>query len=111
VTQRYIADPARGLIPAHQYYAEQHEIRTRARSGLACPRISTDTMEPVRNMLDGRMYDSKAALRATYKAHGVTEVGNDSSVMAPKPSAAPRPDRKQIRETVEKAFSRAGISA
>ncbi|UPK02389.1 hypothetical protein [Bradyrhizobium sp. 170] len=34
-------------------------------------------MDPVQSQLDGRMYDSKSALRATYRATGVTEVGND----------------------------------
>lgn len=46
-----------------------------ARSHLACPMIVTDAIEVV-NQLDGQVYTSKSALRATYKAAGVEEVGN-----------------------------------
>lgn len=68
-------------------------------------------MDPVKSMLDGKLYTSKAALRATYKAAGVTEVGNDSSIMSPKPFKKPKPDRKAIKAAVGKAFSRAGLGA
>ena len=75
------------------------------------PMLALDTMEPVQSMLDGKMYDSKAALRATYKAAGVTEVGNDPSIMDPKPFEKPKPDRKKIKEAVGRAFSQAGLGA
>lgn len=39
--------------------------------------INTDTIDPVQSQLDGKMYDSKSALRATYKAAGYLEVGNE----------------------------------
>ncbi len=81
------------------------------RSHLSAPMIALDTMEPVRSMLDGKLYDSKAALRATYKQAGVTEVGNDSSVTEPKPFKKPKPDRKAIKASVNKAFSRVGLGA
>lgn len=73
--------------------------------------INQDTMEPVQSQLDGKMYDSKAALRATYKAHGVVEVGDDSSVTNPKPRPKPKPDRKKIKAAVGKAFSQVGLGA
>lgn len=75
------------------------------------PMLALDTMEPVQSMLDGKMYDSKAALRATYRAAGVTEVGNDPSIMNPKPFEKPKPDRKKIKEAVGRAFSQAGLGA
>lgn len=75
------------------------------------PMLALDTMEPVQSMLDGKMYDSKAALRATYRAAGVTEVGNDPSIMDPKPFEKPKPDRKKIKEAVGRAFSQAGLGA
>lgn len=109
--ERYIADPVRGLIPAHEFYAEKHTAQYRAQSGLSCPRIMSDTMDPVKSMLDGKLYDSKSALRSTYKAAGVVEVGNDSSVTAPKLQPKPKPDRQQIKATVAKAFSKAGLGA
>ncbi len=73
--------------------------------------IIMDTMQPVQSQLDGKFYDSKAALRATYKAAGVVEVGNDSSITQPKPRAKTTPCRKAIRETVEKSLARAGLGA
>lgn len=81
------------------------------RSHLPAPGVIIDTMAPVQSMLDGKMYDSKSALRATYKAAGVTEVGNDSSVLDPKPFRKPKPDRKAIKAAVGKAFSQAGLGA
>lgn len=75
-----------------------------ARSSLGAPMIVSDRMEPVQSMLDGRMYDSKSALRATYKAAGVVEVGNDPARL--KPRARPKPDRKAIRDTLERAEAR-----
>jgi hypothetical protein len=85
--------------------------RSYKRSDLSSPMIALDTMDAVQSQLDGKMYDSKAALRATYKQAGVVEVGNDSSVLEPKPFKKPKSDRKAIRETVGKALNRAGISA
>lgn len=68
-------------------------------------------MDPVKSQLDGKMYDSKAALRSTYKAAGVVEVGDDSSVVDPKPFKAPPPDRKEIKDTLDRAFSQSGLGA
>ncbi len=79
------------------------------RSELPAPSVIADTIEPVQSMLDGRMYDSKAALRQTYKDHGAIEVGNDSSVTNPKPHKPKRPDRKEIGAAVDRAFSQAGL--
>lgn len=85
--------------------------RNWTRSDLAAPLIATDTMQPVQSMLDGKFYDSKSALRATYKAAGVVEVGNDSSVTNPKRKVPSKPDRKAIKDSVDRAFSRAGLGA
>jgi hypothetical protein len=85
--------------------------RNWTRSELACPHIATDTMQPVQSMLDGKFYDSKSALRRTYKQAGVTEVGNDSSVVNPKPYAKQKPKRAEVRAAVRTAFSRAGMGA
>ena len=67
--------------------------------------------KPVKSMLDGKYYLSKKKLRQTYKDHGMIEVGNDSSVTNPKPFVKPKPDRKEIRAAVRRAFSRAGMGA
>jgi len=86
-------------------------VQVQKRSDLPSPMITLDTMDAVQSQLDGKMYDSKAALRATYKAAGVTEVGNDSSVLEPKPFKKPKSDRKAIRESIGKAINRVGIPA
>lgn len=66
------------------------------------PHFIRDTMDPIQSQVTGQMYDSKAALRREYKAHGVTEIGNDKMP----PRQKPKPDRKAIRQSVEKAVAR-----
>ena len=88
-----------------------------AASDLPAPMLINDSMEPTQSMVDGQFYTSKAALRATYKPSGnregksFVEVGNDSSVTSPKPFKKPKPDRKEIKAAVGKAFSQAGLGA
>lgn len=71
---------------------------------LQVPNFISDTMDPVQSMLDGKMYTSKSTLRGTYKAAGVTEVGNDPARLRQRKK--PKPDRKAIRESLEKATAR-----
>lgn len=75
-----------------------------ARSDLPCPRIMSDAMSPVQSMLDGKYYDSKSALRATYRAAGVTEVGNDPARLRPR--VKKKIDRKEVKTTLEIAQAR-----
>lgn len=75
-----------------------------ASDALPVPSFISDTMEPVQSMLDGKYYSSKSALRATYKAAGVVEVGNDPARLRPRKK--PKPDRKAIRTSIEKATAR-----
>lgn len=74
------------------------------RSDLPCPRIASDIMPPAQSMVDGETYDSKSAIRRSYKAHGVEEIGNDPARL--KPFVRPKSDRRAIKETVEKARAR-----
>jgi hypothetical protein len=92
-----------GLVPADQYRRPATH-----RSTLAAPHLMTDTMPPTMSMLDGKLYDSKSRLRQTYRAAGVTEVGNDVPT-APPPMKRPR--REDIKAAVGKAFSKAGLGA
>ena len=79
----------------------RHEAK---RSDLPSPRLASDVMEPVQSQLDGRMYDSKSALRATYRAAGVTEVGNDPARLR---TFKRKPiEDKPIADVVEKAAAR-----
>jgi hypothetical protein len=84
---------------------------TQARSNLPAPMLNLDTMGAVRSMTDGRMYDSKSALRKQYKKAGVIEVGDDKSITNPKPFKRPKADHKAISNSVEKAFAQAGLGA
>jgi hypothetical protein len=79
-----------------------------ARSALPAPMVIGDAMPPVQSMLDGRMYESKSALRRTYREAGVTEVGNDVP-MSPPPR--PKADRKAVEASVSRALSKAGFGA
>ena len=65
----------------------------------------------MQSQLDGRIYDSKSRLRETYRNAGVVEVGNDSSVMNPVAKRPPRVPRDDIKASVAKAFSRAGLGS
>lgn len=46
------------------------------------PAIIRDGMEPLRNMADGKLYDSKSEFRRTTRAHGLIEVGNEQQTTA-----------------------------
>jgi hypothetical protein len=41
----------------------------------------------------------------------VTEVGDDSSVMDPKPFKKPPPDQKKIKESLAKAYSKVNLTS
>ena len=77
------------------------------RGDFATPMIISDTMAPVQGMVDGKIYDSKHRLRATYQPSGNTdgkeynELGNDPLRL--KPRERPKPDRKKIRDAIERA--------
>lgn len=85
------------------------------RSLLGMPAIIGDEMPPTQNMVDGKHYTSKAAMRATYRPSGNAEgarfgeVGNDPAMFR-RPSK-PKPDRAAVKAAVGRAFSRAGLGA
>ena len=68
------------------------------------PGLIIDTMQPVQSMLDGKMYDSKSRLRATYRAGGVEEVGNDPAHLQPKKRE--KVDQRKIVDAIDRAQSR-----
>ena len=77
------------------------------RSSLPAPHFICDTMDELQSMADGKFYNSKSAMRASYKAennpHGVDfiEVGNeDTATFTP-----PKRDRKGDREAIERAIN------
>lgn len=60
--------------------------------------IQSDTMDGIRSMADGRMYDSKSRYRADLKARGLIEVGNERTTQ--RPSALP-PVRDALRQAYQ----------
>lgn len=80
---------------------ERREVK---RASLPSPMLNLDTMPETQSMLDGKFYTSKSALRATYRAAGVTEVGNDPARLKKQPKQ--KPDRTSIKTAVEKATAR-----
>lgn len=82
---------------------------------LSAPSIISDNQPHIQSMATGEWFDSKAALRATYKPSGnkqgerYTEVGGDPAIL--KPFKKPKADRKAIKAAVGRAFSRAGLGA
>ena len=73
------------------------------RSGLPAPMLMSDTMDPVQHPCTGEYFSSKARFRAVTRAHGCLEVGSDPARLRTPPK--PKPDRKAIRKSVEKAFA------
>lgn len=84
---------------------------------LCAPNLVSDNQPFVQSMVDGKYYDSKSAMRATYKPSGnaegkrYVEVGDDKSITDPKPFKKPKPDRMAIKAAVHGAFSKAGFGA
>jgi len=75
-----------------------------ARSDLPLPYVISDTMDAV-EQVDGQFYTSKRAFRATGRALGLVEVGNEK--LKPKPKnagsrAAGEARRASIKKAVEK---------
>lgn len=74
---------------------------------LSAPMVIRDDMTPVQNQHDGKIYDSKRAIRASYLPSGnkdgvrLIELGNDPARNKPKPKY--RPDSKAVRTSIEKA--------
>jgi len=66
--------------------------------------VISDTMEPTRHMATGKYFTSKSEFRKETKAAGCVEVGNDSSIMNPKPRKPIPLDRRKrvddIRRTI-----------
>lgn len=79
---------------------------------LPAPRINGDNLPGVMSMTNGKVYDSKSALRAEYRRAGVVEVGNDVPMKKPEPSYYEKKAAKERRRaSIGKALSRAGFGA
>lgn len=63
--------------------------------------IISDSMDPIRSMADGKMYDSKSRYRSDLRARGLIEVGNERVQQAP----AHKPP---VRDTLRDVYRRLG---
>lgn len=109
------------------YYAELGFMRRPAQGEIACPHVIRDNIGGIHGLQgqhDGNYYDSKRALRRSYREHGMVEVGDDPVVTDRATIAAYNRDRKdrQRRETkearrqaiddsIEKAYSRINLTS
>ena len=64
----------------------------------------SDHMADTRHMANNKMYSSKHEFRKATKAAGCIEVGNDKSVMNPKPRKLIELDRRQRRDDIRKSI-------
>ena len=82
-------------------------IRQRgARFGLPCPMVIRDSMDDIQSMADGRIYDSKSALRRSYTAEGNPQ-GRDYQEIGGteiEPAGRASVDKKAVRDAVDKAM-------
>lgn len=94
----------RGWHALDAWPAECMPERNVARGDFPIPMMNFDSIPGgVQSMVDGLWYDSKAALRRSYKAAGVVEVGNE-------PVKAPPPIQpKSNPEAVVGAMKRTGL--
>ena len=107
---------AKAWIPDDEWQARQWAredaafARKMNQGQLAAPMVISDGQGGVRglqSMVDGRHYDSKAAMRRHYRERGVTEIGNESPVLA-----KPKVDDNQARRAaIGRAMNRVGITA
>lgn len=81
------------------------------RSSLPTPTVLNDTFdEPVQSMADGKMYTSKAAMRASYLPSGnpqgqrYIEIGDDKNY-SKRSTERLKPDEARITEAVERAYA------
>jgi len=82
-------------------------IRQRgARSGFPCPMVIRDSMDDIQSMADGRIYDSKSALRRSYTADGNPQ-GRDYQEIGGteiEPAGRASVDKKGIRDALDRAM-------
>lgn len=87
----YVWREGRGVIPR----AQAGPLHAADQAGFY---VQSDTMDPIRSMADGRMYDSKSRYRGDLRARGMVEVGNER--VGPRPEPLP-PVRDTLRQTLQ----------
>ncbi|HEY5412990.1 MAG TPA: hypothetical protein VIJ94_19925 [Caulobacteraceae bacterium] len=107
MTLRYRICPDCGELHDVHDWPENHRFWNEV---LCAPMVISDTMAPIQSQVDGRIYDSKAAIRAGYRTassrdgRDYVEVGNDPARL--KPFKRQAPDKKAIRTALERSAAR-----
>lgn len=75
-------------------------------SDAEAPYVQDDTLEkPLRDLVTGKMYDSKSALLKAYKARGSRVVGNDWVNEEPRNEVPDKVTDAVVQDAIEKAWS------
>ena len=77
----------------------EHEQERAARSHLSAPMLIRDGMDALQSQVSGKFYDSKSALRAEYKHHGVVEMGT-SAPTTPGVPERPKVTKREIARAI-----------
>lgn len=80
-------------------------LKSDARPINAGPYIISDTMDAIRSMADGQMYDSKRAYAKGVRAAGCEIVGNDKTPPS-RPQFSPTITGHDIKAAIEQTRSR-----
>lgn len=113
--------PSAAWVPAdewqrRQWAREDAAFARHANQGeLACPMVIRDGLglHGLQSQVDGRMYDSKRAMRRHYRESGMIEVGDEPIRGRFWGGGGPRRDAdhdRKLEDTIGRALNRAGIS-
>lgn len=93
------------IVPAHEFYARKSPA---ARSHLPSPHFISDTMQAAEHPCTGQMIDSKSRFERITRDHGCVTIGNDPARL--RNTKEKKPDRKQIRESLQRSFAQHGLA-
>lgn len=79
-----------------------HTAGRRSHSALPCPYFISDHLHDIVAQHDGRVYDSKSALRSSYRSGGFEEVGNEAPVAIDASQRRPAVTTNEIGEALHK---------
>ena len=77
----------------------EHQVERAARSHLSAPMLIRDGMDALQSQVSGKFYESKSAMRAEYKQHGVVEMGTSAPTTPGTPSR-PKVTKAEIAQAI-----------
>ncbi|HUZ12659.1 MAG TPA: hypothetical protein VMU93_07425 [Caulobacteraceae bacterium] len=70
------------------------------------PMVRCDAMDPIRSMLDGRIYDSRSRYYRALKRGGAQIVGDERAAFARRPAFEPEGVAASLKQSIEELESR-----